>query len=417
MLNADIGDTFSFSLSLVKIMATRFYTIRIILLFLQLVFLHIVYLVIPMNQFMKHIGYSLLYCLWLSVVMGLNPGTALAQSKEMECTPKKRANRDKVWLFESYTVLQSEYLVEQNKIRMVHGAKQDSVYFQGQSSTIVSKFITNKEGRILSPVTFDYVEDGYLLTDSIVPGKKGRSKYYFNNLLYTDALLLQVDLMKNEEWYYNPKGQDSLLIVSFEGDTSLVKWFRNGKDSLQRRWNDKRQLVEQTFDTLIQGDRVLCTKSWHPSGKLASVKFYYFEEPCLNWEYYDEKGRLVRLEKNKRLDEIAPIAYAIDPPPVKSFEVQKEKVTELFKGALNRKLSKILCRTSIKPEGSYQVQVWLEASGELSLNKLDGESAAVIGPEMETFFRELSGAKPAQRNGRPYAQLLELTLKVTDKGR
>ncbi len=364
---------------------------------------------------MKHIYYTLLYCLLLSGVISFNPGTAIGQNKEMDCTPKKRANRDKVWLFDSYTVLESEYRIEQNKIRMVHGAKQDSVYFQGQSSTIVSKFITNKEGRILSPVTFDYVEDENLLTDSIVPGKKGKSKYYFNKLLYTDALLLQVDLMKNEEWYYNPKGQDSLLIVSFEGDTSLMKWFRNGKDSLQRRWNDKHQLVEQIFDTLIQGERVLCTQSWHPSGKLASVKFYYFEEPCLNWEYYDEKGRLVRLDKKKRLDEITPIAYAIDPPLVKSFEVQKENVTELFKGALNRKLSEILCRTSIKPEGDYQVQVWLEPSGKLILNKLDGEYADVIGPEMETFFRELSGARPAQRNGQPYAQLLELTLRVSTK--
>ncbi|GEM_PF-706688 len=378
-------------------------------------FLHIVYSVTPIDQFMKHISYTLLYCLWVSVVVSFNPGTVIAQSKEMDCTPKKRSNRNKVWLFESYTVLQSEYLIEQNKIRMVHGAKQDSVYFQGQSSTIVSKFITNKEGRILSPATFDYVENGYLLTDSIVPGKKGKSKYYFNNLLYTDALLLQVDLMKNEEWYYNQKGQDSLLIVSFEGDTSLVKWFRNGKDSLQRRWNDKQQLVEQTFDTLIQGERVLCTQSWHPSGKLASVKFYYFEEPCLNWEYYDEKGRLVRLEKKKKLDEITPVAYAIDPPLVKNFEVRKESVTELFKGELNRKLSEILCRTNIKPEGSYQVQVWLEASGELRLNQLDGEYADVIGPEMETFFRELTGARPARRNGRPYAQLLQLTLKVSNR--
>lgn len=364
---------------------------------------------------MKRLYCTLLYCLWLSGVISFNPGTAIGQAKEMECTPKKRANRNKVWLFESYTVLQSEYRIEQNKIRLVHGAKQDSVYFQGQSSTIVSKFITNKEGRILSPVTFDYVEDENLWTDSIVPGKKGRSKYYFNNLLYTDALLLKVDLMNNAEWYYNAKGQDSLLIVSFEGDTSLMKWFRNGKDSLQRRWNDKQQLVEQTFDTLIQGDRILCTQSWHPSGALASVKYYYFDEACLTWEYYDPKGKLLRLEKKKRPDEITPMVYAIDPPLVKSFEIQKENVTELFKGKLNRKLSEILCRTNIKPEGSYQVQVWLEASGELRLNKLDGEYADVIGPEMETFFRELSGARPAQRNGRPYAQLLELTLKVSTK--
>lgn len=366
---------------------------------------------------MKHIYVTLLYCLWLSVIVSFNAGAVFAQNKDMECIPKKRANRNKVWLFESYTVLESEYRIEQNKIRMVHGAKQDSVYFQGQSSTIVSKFITNKEGRILSPVTFDYVEDGNLWTDSIVPGKKGKSKYYFNNLLHTDALLLQVDLMNNAEWYYNPKGQDSLLIVSFEGDTSLMKWFRNGKDSLQRRWNDKQQLVEQTFDTLIQGDRILCIKSWHPSGRLASVKYYYFDEACLTWEYYDEKGRLVRLEQKKRPDEITPMVYAIDPPLVKNFEVQKENVTELFKRELNRKLSEILCRTSIKPEGTYQVQVWLEASGELILNKLDGEYADVIGPEMETFFRELSGARPAQRNGQPYAQLLELTLNVSDKGR
>lgn len=364
---------------------------------------------------MKHLYDTLLCCLWLSILVSFNAGTIFAQSKEIGCIAKKRANRDKVWRFESYTVLESEYRIEQNNIRIVHGAKQDSVYFQGQSSTIVSKFITNKEGRILSPVSLDYVEDENLWTDSIVPGKKGRSKYYFNNLLYTDALLLKVDLMNNAEWYYNPKGQDSLLIVSYEGDTSLMKWFRNGKDSLQRRWNDKQQLVEQTFDTLIQGDRILCAKSWHPTGKLASVKYYYFDEACLTWEYYDEKGRLVRLEDKKKPEEITPMVYAIDPAPVKSLEVHSENVAGLFKEELNRKLSEILCRTSIKPEGTYVVQVWLESSGKLILNKLDGEYADVIGPEMETFFRELSGARPAQRNGRPYAQLLQLILKVSDK--
>lgn len=364
---------------------------------------------------MKRIYHPLLCCLLLGLVISFNPRTVIAQSQEPGCVPKKRANRDKVWRFESYIVLESEYRIEQNKIRMVHGAKQDSVYFQGQSSTIVSKFITDKEGRILSPVTFDYVEDENLWTDSIVPGKKGRSKNYFNNLLYTDALLLKVDLMNNAEWYYNQKGQDSLLIVSYEGDTSLMKWFRNGQDSLQRRWNDKQQLVEQTSDTLIQGHRVLCTQSWHPSGARAAVKYYYFDEACLTWEYYDTKGRLVRLEQKKKLEEITPVVYAIDPPPINHTIVRNEEVKQLFKLELNRKLSEILCRTSIKPEGTYQVQVWLEASGELRLNKLDGEYADVIGPEMETFFHELSGARPAQRNGRPYAQLLELTLKVSTK--
>lgn len=364
------------------------------------------------SKFMKRIYHTVLYCLLLSLVTSFSPEVVSAQDKQKEAKPRKQANAHKIWLFDSYTVLQSEYLIEQNKIRMVHGAKQDSVYFQGQSSTIVSKFITNKEGRILSPVTFDYVEDENFLTDSIVPGKKGRSKYYFNNLLYTDALLLKVDLMNNAEWYYNQKGQDSLLIISYEGDTSLMKWFRNGKDSLQRRWNDKQQLVDQTFDTLIQGDRVLCTKSWHSSGALASVKYYYFDEACLNWEYYDEKGRLVRLEKKKKLDEITPVAYAIDPPPVKSTVVRREELTQLFKQELNRKLSELLYRTKAKVSGTYQVQVWLEASGKLVLNKLDGEYADVIGPEIETIVKELSGARPAQRSGRPYAQLLQLELVV-----
>lgn len=384
---------------------------------------------------MKSLYHTLLCCLLLSVVMSFSPKNVIAQSQETGCVPRKQANRDKVWRFESYTVLESEYRIEQNKIRIVHGAKEDSIYFQGQSSTIVSTFITDKEGRILSPVTFDYVEDGNMLTDSIVPGKKGKSKYYFDKLFYTDALLLKVDLIKNAEWYYNEKGQDSLLIVSFEGDVSLMSWFRDGKDSLERRWNakggliyekagqitqkwnDEQRLIEKAFDTLIKGNTVECIKSWYPSGVLKSVRYFYFDVACLDWEYYNEQGKLVQLLRKKRLDEITPMVYAIDPAPIRVIQVQDEDVAQVFKQELNRKLSEILCRTKIKPEGTYQVQVWLEASGKLILNKLDGEYADVIGPEMETFFRELTGARPAQRNGRPYAQLLQLTLKVSDKGK
>lgn len=384
---------------------------------------------------MKRIFNALLCCLFMSVMTCFVPEAAIAQGTDMAPKPRKRANANKLWRFESYTVLESDYLIDQNKIRIVHGAKQDSIYFQGQSSTLVSTFITNKEGRILSPVTFDYVEDGNMLTDSIVPGKKGKSKYYFDKLLYTDALLLKVDLMKNAEWYYNEKGQDSLLIVSFEGDVSLMSWFRNGKDSLERRWNDKggliyeksgritqkwndeQRLIERAFDTLIQGNTVECIKSWYPSGVLKSVRYFYFDVACLDWEYYNEQGKLVQLLKKKRLAEISPEVYAIDPAPVRVIQVRDEDVTQVFKEELNHKLSELLYRTKAKPEGTYQVQVWLEASGKLKLNKLDGEYADVVGPDIDTIFNELSGAKPAQRNGRPYAQLLQLTLKVSDKGK
>ncbi|RYD94754.1 MAG: hypothetical protein EOP54_16960 [Sphingobacteriales bacterium] len=385
---------------------------------------------------MKRIHDTLLYFLLLSVMLGCIPGTTIAQSKEMECIPQKMANRDKVWLFESYTVLESEYKINGYLIRLVPLAKQDSVYLYDldKGKKLVGSFLAAKDGRIFQSLSLEYAEDRSPYIDSIVPGMRGNSRRYFDGLLYTDGVRMTRDMLSGLKRYYDSRGQDSLYYVHYPDDSMLlIQWFSNGKDSLHRRWNakgkliyeelqgitkiwnDEQRLIEKAFDTLIQGIRVDCIKSWYPSGVLKSTRYFYFDKACLTWQYFNERGMLLRQEKHKKLDEITPVAYAIEPPAVKMQEVHSENVAGLFKQELNPKLEEILCRTKIKPDGTYRVQVWLEASGKLMLNKLDGEYADVIGPEMETFFRELSGARPAQRNGRPYAQLLELTLKVSTK--
>lgn len=382
---------------------------------------------------MKHLH----YLLFLSLITFFVPEITLAQNSKMESKPRKRANANKSWQFESYTVLEKEYKMSGYLIRYIPRAAQDSVYLYDieKGKKLLSSFPVAKDGRILNPLSLEYPEDRRPYIDSIVPDMKGNSRKYFDQLLYTDGVRMTQDMFNGFKRYYDSRGQDSLYYVHYPDDSMLlISWFRDGKDSLHRRWNakgtliyeesgritqrwnDEQKLIEKTFDTLIQGNTVECIKSWYPSGVLESVRYYYFDVACLSWEYYSEQGKLVRLVRKKRLDEISPEVYAFDPPPIRAIEVRDEEVTQVFKQELNRKLSELLYRTKGKPEGTYQVQVWLEASGKLKLNKLDGEYADVIGPDIDTIFSELSGARPAKRNGRPYAQLLQLTLKVSDKG-
>jgi len=75
----------------------------------------------------------------------------------------------------------------------------------------------------------------------------------------------------------------------------------------------------------------------------------------------------------------------------------------------------LMCHANVALEGIYRVQVDLSETGRLTLKQIEGLNAAEIREEIAAFFKETQPVKTAVRNGRPYAQVLQLILKVTPK--
>lgn len=384
---------------------------------------------------MKTKYYGLFYCLLLSIAIHLIPKTGITQTPAEECKTFKRANRNKVWQFESYTVLESEYNIDGLVCRIVPAGAEDSVFLYAWDRSLIKSFLSDRHGHILTPLNLNYVENGYTLTDSIVPGSRGKLHRYFYGILYSDAVRLTENRLGETKMYYDKAGKDSLWIVHSGGKLQLRTWYRNGKDSLQRRWNYSGQLIyektkdteqewdadqklmQKTFDTLIQDETVKCRKIWHPTGALASITYHYFDQPCLTWKYYNEQGKLIKQIRHEDLDKVSPVVTVMHPEVMYTTIDQMEEVLPIFKHELNRKLAEMLCWTKLKPEGVYHMQVWLDPKGKLVLKSLQGAHAEALQPDMEAIFKQLSWAKPPKRNGIPYARLLQVNLVVKSKGK
>ncbi|RYD94753.1 MAG: hypothetical protein EOP54_16955 [Sphingobacteriales bacterium] len=382
---------------------------------------------------MKTIHLQLLCALLLCTFICFAPGELRAQNKTDDCKPLRRANRNKSWQFQSYSVMESEYQADGNTIRRIHKGKTDSIYVYRTNGKLLNSFLCDQDGLILSPLHLTYFAEGHYLTDSIVPGTGGHLNWYFNRLLYSNAVRLTEDRQGGTKRYYDSRGKDSLWMVHTSGKLRLMTWYHNGEDSVQRRWsgqglleyektsytervwNDNQKLLQYSFDTLIQKKTVKCEKIWHPTGALASVTYHYFGQHCLTWEYYNEKGELIEQSRQGDLGKLWPVATVEAPGEVYRVVEQHEEVIPLFKRELNLKLAELLCRTKVKPAGTYRLIVMLDNAGKLRLRSMEGIAAEVLQPDMATIFNQLSGAKPAKRNGRTYAQLLELTLKISTK--
>ncbi len=382
---------------------------------------------------MKSIHSQLLFALLLCTAICLVPDKLRAQNKTDDCKPLRRANRDKSWEFQSYSVLESEYQADGNTIRRIHKGKTDSVYVYNANRAPVNAFLCDQEGLILSPIQLNYVARGSSLTDSIVPGEGGHENWYFNNFLYSNAVRLTEDRQGGTKRYYDSRGKDSLWSVHTSGKLRLMTWYHNGKDSVQRRWTEQGQLeyektnyteliwdagqrlVQRSFDTLVRDKIIKCTKTWYPTGVLSSVTYHYLWQPCLTWKYYDEKGKLIQQIRKEDLDKVLPLGAGPAAKEIFRRVEQQEEVIPVFKRELNLKLAALLCRTQVKSNGSYLLRVRLDASGKFTLRDMQGAHADLLKPEMETIFRELAGAKPAKINGRAYTRELQVILEVKAK--
>ncbi|OJV52047.1 MAG: hypothetical protein BGO31_07950 [Bacteroidetes bacterium 43-16] len=298
----------------------------------------------------------------------------------------------------------------------------------------------SKDGRILSPVRLKYMTNRRSLSDSIVPEEEGRRKShtYYEGLLYSNAVMSMQDHDAGTTLYYGIGGKDSLSIAKVNGKSREITWYRDdGMDTLLKRWNEEGnleyerkqdsekiwseegKLLQHTFDSLVQQKWwVRCQKIWYPNGVLSSVTYHYGETPCLTWKYYNEQGKLTRQVKHKPLKG-SPVGYGVgiipEEPMIFHSVYQKEAVSELFNKDLNSRLALLMCHANVALEGIYRVQVDLSETGRLTLKQIEGLNAAEIREEIAAFFKETQPVKTAVRNGRPYAQVLQLILKVTPK--
>ncbi|MBL7705957.1 MAG: hypothetical protein JNM21_10485 [Taibaiella sp.] len=357
------------------------------------------------------------------------------------CKAQVKANRNKLFRYDSYKAIASEFQVEPYTISFIYKDKGDSIYIHNAGEQLIAALEVDKNGTINSPVSLDYVAKGLKLTDSIVPGGERRKlNAYFEGLLSSNSVLWTADRNAGRKLYYGIGGQDSLSITDLKERGREMTWYSSGLDSLKKRWNEagnlvyertltsekiwdeQQQLIQHTFDSLVQNKwRVRCKKSWYPTGILSSETFHYWDTPCLAWKYYNERGKLVRTVKHKTLKG-TPVEYGIGIVPPREEMIfravyQKEAVAVVFNNALNDRLATLLCQATVALEGIYTVRVNVTDDGAFVFKDIEGLHAAAIGSELAAFFYKQAKVKPAVRNGRPFGQLLKLTLKVIPEAR
>lgn len=362
---------------------------------------------------------------------------ATAQEKVSEgCNARKKGNRNKIFRFDSYKVIESEYQIGAHTINVMHKAGLDSVRIYSPDTLLFAVLETQTNGLIRTPVRLNYVANGIQLTDSIAPdGGNRKSNAYFESLLITNSVLWTADDHAGTKTYYGIGGLDSFKITHLNGQDREMIWYSNGLDSLIKRWNEAGklvyerswisekiwneagQLMQHSFDSLVHNKwSVRARKNWYATGILSSITFHYQDTPCLTWKYYDEKGKLIRTVKHKALKG-TPVYSGIGMlPRERSFFESvylQAAVDGLFNKDLNYKLSTLLCRADVPLEGVYTLQVHLSNSGRFTFKSIEGLHAEAIQAELSTFFNGLEKVKPAVRSGRPYGQLFELTLKVS----
>lgn len=357
------------------------------------------------------------------------------------CKVQVKANRNKLFRYDSYKAIASEFQVGPYTISFIYKDKGDSVYIRNAGEQLIAALEVDKNGTINSPVSLDYVANGLKLTDSIVPGGERRKlNAYFEGLLSSNSVLWTADPKAGAKIHYAIGGVDSLRITQLNRYGREMTWYRDGLDSLKKRWNEagnlvyertlasekiwdeQQQLIQHTFDSLVQNKwRVRCQKSWYSTGILSSEIFHYWDTPCLTWKYYNERGKLVRTVKHKTLKG-TPVEYGIGIVPPREEMIfravyQKEAVDVVFNKALNDRLTTLLCQATVALEGIYTVRVNVTGDGAFVFKDIEGLHAAVIRSELATFFNRQAKVKPAVRNGKPFVQLLQLTLKVVPEAR
>lgn len=365
-------------------------------------------------------------------------GAGAQDSGSKRCKARVKANGDKLFRYEAYKTIASEFQVGQNRISFIYKDMLDSVYIYNAGEQLIAALEVAKNGTINSPVRLDYVANGLKLTDSIVPGD-GRRKLnsYFEGLLSSNSVLWTADDKAGTKIYYGIGGLDSFKVIKQNGHALEMIWYRSGLDSVTKRWNEagnlvyeriltsekiwdeNQQLIQHAFDSLVQNKwLVRCRKNWYPTGILSAVTFHYWDTPCLTWKYYNEQGKLIRTVKHKALRG-TPVGYGtgIMPREEMFFQAvyQKEAVDVVFNQALNDRLAVILCQAGVALEGVYTLQVNVTSEGTFVFKGIEGLHAATIRSELADFFNRQEKVKPAVRNGRPFSCLLQLTLEVKAK--
>lgn len=363
--------------------------------------------------------------------------SAIAQERvSEECKARIIANRAKVFRFDGYKVMESEYRIAGHTIKVGHKANLDSVRIYSPDTLLFAVLEAQTDGLIRTPARLNYVAYGIQLTDSIVPdGGKRKSNAYFESLLTTNSVLWTADEHAGTKIYYGIGGLDSFKITKLGGQDREKIWYSNGLDSLIKRWNDAGklvyertltsekiwneagQLMQHSFDSLVDNKwPVRVRKNWYATDVLSSVTFHYHDTPCLTWRYYDEKGKLIRTVKHKALKG-TPVYYGVGIIPREEMFFRavylQAAVDVVFNKDLNGKLSALLCQADVVLEGVYTLQVHLSNSGKFTFKGIEGLHAEAVQAELAAFFNGLQKVKPAVRNGQPYAQLFELTLKVS----
>ncbi len=352
-----------------------------------------------------------------------------------ECKARVKANRHKLFRYNGYQAIESEFYIEENTVKFVHKDTFDSVYIYKPDQQLIVALQLHKNGDISSPLSLTYVANGLELTDSVVPdGGRRKLNSYFEGLLSSNSVLWTADLKGGAKTYYAIGGADSLRITRLKGYGREMTWYRDRLDSLKKRWNEagnleyertlisekiwneEQQLVQHSFDSLVHNKwRVRCQKNWYPTGILSSVTFHYWDTPCLTWKYYNEQGKLVKTVKHKALKG-TPVEYGIGIAPREEMifraVYQKEAVDVVFNKVLDERLATLLCQADVELEGLYTLQVSVTAGGTFIFKDIEGTHAEAIRTELAAFFNGLEKVKPAVRNGRPYTRLLQLTLTV-----
>lgn len=120
-----------------------------------------------------------------------------------ECKARVKANRDKLFRYNGYQAIESEFRIGENTVKFVHKDTFDSVYIYKPDQQLIGTLRLHKNGVISSPLSLTYVANGLELTDSIVPDSgKRKLNSYFEGLLSSNSVLWTAEPKVGIKTYY-----------------------------------------------------------------------------------------------------------------------------------------------------------------------------------------------------------------------
>lgn len=364
-----------------------------------------------------------------------------------KCKAKLRANRHKTMTFDTNSFFELlAYSFDTWKGEHVYVSIKkdyDSVYAQLRSGHMSVFTVDRNEPRYGKRVTSPYIEyekNDQRLVDSIDLSRPGARHRYFTSY-QSGHVLVTTNITEHTRRYYRTSGVDSILFTDNSDGSKRTDWYSlSGRDTAFRHWNPAGILTASRSndnDSEFYADGVLQTarsyvsieqrqvryeRNYFPTGRLESEKYYCESWPCHNWRCYNERGQLIKTLRKKAVTDFPIAGYGVLEAPAPDEVVTFVEQNPEFPGGrdslqryIDERLSGVLCRSTAPLDGTYSLQMQLEADGNVTWMHSEGQNAAAIDSEFRMLFGGMPRWQPAKMNGSRPALVIRFRVMVKKK--